>query len=193
MTCICKPSWRRAAIGLILYMTALGMLAARCLQSLRRSSARRRGLPQALSVATLSLLAGQGVDALASPSYQFSEVSLLFWACLGLGLAAVNRRDAAEAAVALPPPLRRALRFCAAGMASVVLVAQVVPIGLLTPVEAYYKPFRLDIPERFHHAPAPASPSQSPGTMENYGLTATYSYAGASSTIDLFLERHRQL
>ena len=125
-------------VGLALYGAVLVSLTVCCHRALRRHGARRRGLPQALSVAILSLLAGQGVDAFASPSYQFSEVSLLFWACLGLGLAAVTRRDAAEAAVVLPPALRRALRFCAAGTASIALVAQVIPIGLLTPVEAYY-------------------------------------------------------
>ena len=125
-------------VGLTLYGLALATLAGRCRLALRRQGTHRRGLPQALSVATLSLLAGQGVDALASPSYQFSEVSLLFWACLGIGLAAVNRRETAESSVILPTPLRRALRFCAVGAVSVALVAQVVPIGLLTPVQAYY-------------------------------------------------------
>ena len=157
-------------VGLALYFAALGTLAARCLRSLRRHGSRRRGLPQALSVATLSLLAGQGVDALASPSYQFSEVSLLFWACLGLGLAAVNRRETAEAAVALPPALRRALRFCAVGTASVLLVAQVVPIGLLTPVEAYY-----NAPSGWTYQSVSLSPtSVTAPSFPTVVLTATY-------------------
>ena len=85
--------WRPAASG-------------RCAQH-----ARRRGLPRALPVATLSLLAGQGVDALASPSYQFAEVSLLFWAGLGLGLAAVNRRGRRRGG--RRPAARRCVAPCA--------------------------------------------------------------------------------
>ncbi|MBV9848681.1 MAG: O-antigen ligase family protein [Armatimonadetes bacterium] len=126
-------------IGLILYLAALGALAAGCRRGLREPGAHSDGLTRALRVATLALIAGQGVDALASPSWQFAEVSLLFWAGLGVGLAAV-RQTGADSAVSVSPATRRLLRLGIAATAAVALAAQCLPVGWLSPVEAYTPP-----------------------------------------------------
>lgn len=123
-------------VGLGLYLAALAAFAARCLGRLRRT---RRGPPSprdGLVVAALSLVAGQAVDALASPSWQFAEVSLLGWALLGLGMAALRSRES-EAA---PAPWPRAGRLVAFGAAAVLLAGLFLPLGLLNPVEAYTPP-----------------------------------------------------
>ena len=159
-------------VGLTFYLIAMGILAARCLQALRASDRRRRGLTQALRIATVSLLAGQAVDALASPSYQFAEVSLLAWAGLGLGMAALRRRQGAESTPALPAPLRRGLRVCALGVAAVTLVAQILPLGLLTPVEAYSPPPGYTLSSLVL---TPSSGNVKKGSTVTFSLTATYS------------------
>ena len=129
--------------GLALYLAAL---AAFTLQALRRMTPSRRPRhslsgQQALLIAAVSALAGQSVDALASPSWQFPEASLLFWAVLGLGLASLRRETAPAAEASLPAPLRRAGRWALSGGLAVALAAQILPMGLLlTPVEAYTSP-----------------------------------------------------
>ncbi len=130
--------------GLGLYLAALAAFAARARRRLAGGPRRRgqiRSGPAALVIAAGSALAGQSVDALASPSWQFPEASVLFWAVLGLGLAAL-RRDAPEPASArLPAPLGRAGRWALSGGLAVALAAQILPLGLLlTPVEAYSAP-----------------------------------------------------
>jgi len=127
-------------IGLAFYFAALAAFAVQGLRRLRISRRRSRLSRQnTLLIAVLSALAGQGVDALASPSWQFPEVSFFFWAVLGLGLAAL-RRDEEPALVTLPvkPALmRRFGQFALSGSLAVILTSQILPIGLLTPVEAY--------------------------------------------------------
>ncbi len=128
--------------GLGLYLTALAVFAT---QALRRLVPSRRRHPfrgnNALLIAAISALAGQSVDALASPSWQFPEASLLLWAVLGLGLAALRRETAPAAEAFVPAPLRRAGRWALSGGLAVALAAQILPMGLLlTPVEAYTSP-----------------------------------------------------
>ncbi len=130
-----QTSAEMGVAGLGLYCAALAAFAFSGTRRLWKS--RRRLSPQnALLIAALSALAGQSVDALASPSWQFPEVSFFFWGVLGLGLASL-RRAQAPAATLLPYPLRRAGQFALSGGLAVALTAQVLPIGLLTPVEAY--------------------------------------------------------
>ena len=157
-------------VGLALYLAALTVLFVRCSRSLHEDGPRRLGLSQALRIATMALLAGQGVDALASPSYQFPEVSLLFWAGLGVGLAASDRRGVGTL-VCLPPFARRALQSAVAGASAVVLAGQVASIGLLSPVEAYnpgpgmtYKNSTLTA----------SATSATPGSLVTFTLTAHY-------------------
>ena len=123
--------------GLALYLAALAAFAA---LGIRRLHTRRRAAfspPDALLTAAVSALAGQSVDALASPSWQFPEVSLFFWAVLGLGLAALHRANTQAASAPLPRPVRRLAQWALSGSAAVALTAQILPLGLLTPVEAY--------------------------------------------------------
>ena len=126
-------------IGLGLYLAVLIAFAARGLRRLQKS---RRPLSEqsALLIAALSALAGQGMDALASPSWQFPEASFFFWAVLGLGLAALRRESSETATAPLPSSLRRFGQFALSGSVAVVLAAQLLPMGLLTPVEAYTSP-----------------------------------------------------
>lgn len=137
-------------VGLGLYVAALASFISLGLGRLRRARPPQTGTPQtrrhrspgrdALVIAFLSVVAGQAVDALASPSWQFGEASLLFWALLGVGLAAMRGEEPEPAAARVPRVLRRAGRFALSGGVAVVLAANVLPLGLLTPVEAYTPP-----------------------------------------------------
>ena len=53
----------------------------------------------AVLAACLAAVAGQMVDAVANPAYQFGEVSLLFWLVVGLGMSAAKIAPSAEAAL----------------------------------------------------------------------------------------------
>ena len=123
-------------IGLGLYLAALAAFAVQGLSRLRYS---RRPLSHqsALVLSALSALAGQSIDALASPSWQFPEASFFFWAVVGLGLASLRRDEQTAASANVSYPLRRAGQFALSGSLAVVLTAQFLPLGLLTPVEAY--------------------------------------------------------
>ncbi len=130
--------------GLTLYCAALAVFAVQAGRRLIPSRRHRRHSfsgQNALLVAAVSAVAGQSVDALASPSWQFPEASLLFWAVLGLGLASLRREPVPAADAPLPAPLRRAGRWALSGSLAVALAAQILPMGLLlTPVEAYAAP-----------------------------------------------------
>jgi len=123
--------------GLALYGMALAAFVALGLRRLRRKNSFRPSSRDALVIAALSMVAGQSVDAIASPSWQFAEVSLLFWAALGVGLAAMRRPEPEPVAVHYPLPLRRAGQMALSGATAVLLAAQILPVGLLAPVEAY--------------------------------------------------------
>ncbi len=128
-------------IGLGLYLAVLAAFVGGILRHLNQWTFQRFGSREAFLIATLALIAGQAVDAFASPSWQFGEVSLLFWAALGIGLAALNRQESPETtSEALPYRLRRTGRLAVAGLAAVTFAAQVLPMGLLSPVEAYCPP-----------------------------------------------------
>jgi O-antigen ligase len=72
------------AIGLGLYLwTILSFLVA----GMRACRRREHPFRSLVVVACLAAVTGQIVDALANPAYQFAEVSLFFWAILGLGTA----------------------------------------------------------------------------------------------------------
>ena len=124
-------------IGLGLYVMALSAFVFQGMRRLGRARRHRSASHDALIIASLSLVAGQAVDALASPSWQFGEASFFFWALLGLGMAAMRREEPEAAAVRVPLLLRRAGRLALSGGVAVTLAANVLPLGLLTPVEAY--------------------------------------------------------
>ena len=132
-------------VGLGLYVGAMASFVCLGLGRLRRTrlpqARRHRSAGQdALVIASLSIVAGQAVDAIASPSWQFAEASLLFWALLGVGLAVMRGEEPEPAAVRVPRILHRAGRFALSGGIAVVLAANILPLGLLTPVEAYTHP-----------------------------------------------------
>ena len=159
-------------VGLSLYVLALAAFAVLGLRRLKQSGPHlsRRTI---LVIAALSMLAGQCVDALASPSWQFAEVSLLFWAALGVGMSALQHTDAEPAAARFPLPLRRAGQAALAGAIAVLLAAQVLPLGLLSPVEAYAPPpnWTLVIDSAILKASALTA---SVGDTITYTLTAVY-------------------
>lgn len=121
-------------VGLGLYGLALLAVAGRAYVALRRRRGEPPGSRALLIIATLALIAAHLTDAFANPSWQFGEVSLLFWAALGVGLSAINRPEETFdfGAVRL-----RAVRWAAAGAVLAAVAAQVLPWGLLPPVEAY--------------------------------------------------------
>ena len=164
--------------GLFLYLAALLTLAGSVRRRLRQ---RRRSLngQTALVIAALSALAGQSVDALASPSWQFPEASFLFWAVFGLGLALLRRGEAQPAPAHTPPSLIRLGQWAASGALAVVLTAQVLPIGLLTPVEAYSHPS-----SSVYQSVAVNQAACTSGSGDCFSLTATYSTGPADVTFD---------
>jgi len=163
-------------IGLGLYGAALAAFVFQSLHYLRQSRRSRGGSRDALVIASLSLVAGQAVDALASPSWQFAEASLFFWALLGLGLAAMRGEEPQSIPARVPIVLRRAGRFALSGGVAVTLAANVLPLGLLTPVEAYTPP-----PGWTFVSVALSGPTTiTAGQSATYTLTATYSYKDAS-------------
>ena len=124
-------------LGLSLYGAALAAFVVQGLRRLRQTHPSRSASREALIIASLSLVAGQAVDAVASPSWQFAEASFFFWALLGVGLAAF-RREAPEAIPApVAPALSRMPRLALAGGVAVIAAASLLPVGLLSPVEAY--------------------------------------------------------
>ncbi len=127
-------------IGLGLYGAALTAFVFGGLRRLHQTRHRRASTQTALVIASLSLVAGQAVDALASPSWQFGEASLPFWALLGLGLAAMRGEEPETVPARIPRPLRRVGRLALSGGVAVALAANVLPFRLLTPVEAYTAP-----------------------------------------------------
>ncbi|MDQ2798837.1 MAG: O-antigen ligase family protein, partial [Armatimonadota bacterium] len=127
-------------LGLGLYGAALAAFVLQGLRHLRQTHRPRSASREALIIASLSVVAGQAIDAVASPSWQFAEASFLFWALLGLGMAALRREETEPAPVRWSPALRRAGRFALVGGVAVIMAANLLPIGLLTPVEAYTPP-----------------------------------------------------
>ncbi len=165
--------------GLALYLAALAALTALALRRLTPSRRRRHsfGGQQMLLIAAVSALAGQSVDALASPSWQFPEASLLFWAVLGLGLASLQRDAVPAADTPLPAPLRRAGRWAFSGGLTVALAAQILPMGLLlTPVEAYTEPGNWTLVSTTTTLVSPKG-AVTPGTTLSFQVLANYKNA----------------
>lgn len=125
-------------IGLGLYGMALLTFVFQSIARLRQKPSPHRR--DALIIAAFSMLAGQSVDALASPSWQFAEASLFFWALLGLGIASLSCRRAEADAVPASVLPKRIGHYALSGVVAVAITANVLPIGLLTPVEAYTPP-----------------------------------------------------
>lgn len=131
--------------GLLLYLAALTAMVVGCIGHLRRAKGRSVRSRDGFLAATLALIAGITVDSFASPSYQFPEISLVMWAVLGVGLSALNRNEAVEQEEpALPRPLMRLTRLATSGVVTLTLISQFVPLGLLTPVEAYTTTWHYD-------------------------------------------------
>ena len=193
--------WQTAAetglIGLGLYAAALASFACAALRRLHQTRRSRWGRGDALLIASLSCVAGQAVDAFASPSWQFAEASLLFWALLGLGLAALGSQEPEPAAAPLSPAsfspasfspasfspvpfspaLRRRGRLALSGGLAVLLAANVLPLGLLTPVEAYTPPTGAAYQSAVI---AGTAQSAKAGDTVYFTLTATYTKAGTT-------------
>ncbi len=173
-------------VGLALYaasLAAFAMLGLRRLRKGRRSS--RLSRQNALLIAALSALAGQSVDALASPSWQFPEVSFFFWGVLGLGLASLRRDDALPDAVPAPSKLRRFGQLALSGSLAVVLTAQILPLGLLTPVEAYTAPAGSTLISVTVSLVSPAAPVAGGSTLQFQVLAKYKTASGAFVTQDV--------
>lgn len=121
-------------VGVGLYSFALLAVWGRGYVALRRARGGPVGSRTLLVIAALALTAAQGADALANPAWQFGEVSGLFWAALGVGLAAINRPEGAWEWN--PPPFQR-VGGPLAGMALALLAVPLLPCGLLPPRETY--------------------------------------------------------
>lgn len=158
-------------VGLLLYLAALAAFASQGLRRLRQTRGRQAGSTDALVIAALSMVSGQAVDAIASPSWQFAETSLLFWALLGLGMAAMAQRQTGEAAQPVSSPMPRFWRLLASGAAAIALAANVLPLGLLSPVEAYSSPTGWTYN---YAAITPLTQSAHPGNQVTYTFTAHY-------------------
>lgn len=113
--------------GLFLWVGVLISTFALGIRALRRAAP--GGPRQQVLIGCLSALAGQAVDALANPGWQFGEVSLFLWIVLGLTVAlslgepAITTKDSPE--LTTPPLLFAALQ------ASKVVLALAVGAGLL--------------------------------------------------------------
>lgn len=169
-------------VGLGLYLAALTAFVFQCLRWLRQPHRRRSPGQHALVIACLSMIAGQAVDALASPSWQFAEVSFFFWALLGVGMAAMRSEGQETAIFRFPPVLHRASRFAFTGALSIALAANVLPIGLLTPVEAY------TIPTGYTYsgyAITPQNPTLSLATRNTVSFTLKCLYKNNSNSADV--------
>ena len=140
-----------AELGLPGLLLWLGALAAACAAAKRALAQRRAGsLRQRVLIGALAAAAGQAVDALANPAWQFSEVMLFFWIVLGLGMAAAGLADglppggAPEAWTAPARPwalsLRRCGRLAAIGLATVAAVSEAANIAWVLPAAAYAPP-----------------------------------------------------
>jgi hypothetical protein len=90
----------------------------------------------------MAAVAGGAVDAIANPAYQFVDVSLLFWAILGLGTAMMQRPVRAFSADAMPRRAPYSLRLAAALAGTAVLLAGRVAGSSLPANTAEYMPFQ---------------------------------------------------
>jgi len=92
--------------GTAIYLWAIGAFFFTGIRALRRQESPGRF---AVLAACLAAVAGQMIDAVANPAYQFGEVSLLFWLVVGLGMSAakIAPRTEAAPAVEVEPASRR--------------------------------------------------------------------------------------
>jgi len=173
-------------VGLALYFASLAAFAVLGLRRLRKGHrSSRLSRQNALLIAALSAVAGQSVDALASPSWQFPEVSFFFWGILGLGLASLRREEVLPDAVPASSALRRFGQLALAGGLAVVLTAQILPIGLLTPVEAYTAPAGSTLISVTVSLLSPATPVAGGSTLQFQVLAKYKTSSGAFVTQDV--------
>ena len=83
-------------VGIALWLLFLASLFVSAVPILRGSAA--GSLEQYLVIGGLSAVAGQMVDALANPAWQFGHIMLPFWIIVGLTLSPLRRRATARAA-----------------------------------------------------------------------------------------------
>lgn len=82
------------AVGLALWLASLGAFLGGGVRALRRHPARSPA--QWILVGCLSAIAGQMVDALANPAWQFGQIALPLWLVLGLTAALTRPAEAAH-------------------------------------------------------------------------------------------------
>ena len=117
-------------VGLGLYLAALVLFFRTGLRALPGLD---NGLRRAVLLGSLAAVAGQAVDALGSPAYNFASVSLFQWTMLGLGMCAAGvgarGRVFAETSVRshVPSPLMRRAQWAFSGLAALGLMTQIVP------------------------------------------------------------------
>jgi O-antigen ligase len=121
-------------LGLGLYLAALAMFFVYGIRGLRRGN---DPLRKTILIGCMAACAGQLVDAVTSPAYNFASVSMFQWLLVGIGMyaAGLNKseaaaREAAEAdaaPVASVPAAKRAFRYAGIGLAALFAMAQLVP------------------------------------------------------------------
>ncbi|MGO8670019.1 MAG: O-antigen ligase family protein [Capsulimonadaceae bacterium] len=133
-------------VGLVLWIGFLVTLFSRAftrLPALATDSIRQRVL-----VGCVSALAGQVIDSLANPSWQFGDLMLFFWVMAGISMAATGTSEVrAEDSVPLTDVnaslsgtglfVQRGLRVIATGICGLALLGAVLDTSWVLPAEAY--------------------------------------------------------
>jgi len=171
------------AVGLALHIALVGSFLAAVLRGLSRASPSPYG--RTLAVASYATILGASVDAIAAPSYNFHSISAVYFAIMGLGIAALRplaARTGDAVAEAIPRPTSplswiSALAFGALGGLTVVGIGnklmepgKTLPRGELRLIAAHYEPllpgqsvlFRL-----FYHQPNGKVIYTMPGALWN--------------------------
>ncbi len=135
------------AIGLLLYLSIIGLALWTALRALPRT---RKGLRQGVVIGAIAALAAHAVDAVGNPGWSFPQVSLFLWVILGLAMngaglgehLAPNESRQPSGAVGVPLRLMQGMRTAGIVAAGLALGAQLMNISLINPAlagnNAYY-------------------------------------------------------
>ncbi|MDE2126476.1 MAG: O-antigen ligase family protein [Armatimonadetes bacterium] len=107
--------------GLLLMLAVLGSFLTLGLMKVRSMDA---GVRRNVLLASIAAIVAFMVDAMASPSWQFGQISMFMWLMLGVGVSCARghqRRDREEAEVAASPRLSRATALVGAGLMATML------------------------------------------------------------------------
>jgi putative inorganic carbon (HCO3(-)) transporter len=164
--------------GLLLMVSTLALFFVGGLRRLRGMDA---GIRRTLLMGSLASMAGFAVDAIASPSWQYSQTSMFMWLVLGLGMGCLRSparvREEAPAAVAVRPRLARPSAVLAS-----LLLASLLPTVLFAQ-DGAYKVDLVDV------SPNPAATVVKGGIAVRLTLQATFLLSdGSTVTEDVTLD-----